>query len=78
MENCEIPPMDDKNGNELLKYAKALVLLQLQALGRPDDPVKPEILLSRAGLNPREIAGLLGKNLGAVAKTIQRAGKDVA
>jgi DNA-directed RNA polymerase specialized sigma24 family protein len=70
--------MDDKNGNELLKYAKALVLLQLQALGRPDEAAKPEIVLSRAGLAAREIAGLLGKNPGAVAKTIQRAGKDAA
>jgi DNA-directed RNA polymerase specialized sigma24 family protein len=70
--------MDDNDENELVKYTKALVLLQLQTLGRPDEPVKPEILLSRAGLNAREIAELLGKNSGAVAKTIQRAGKDAA
>jgi DNA-directed RNA polymerase specialized sigma24 family protein len=76
MRKYEADSMDDKNGNELLKYAKALVLLQLQALGKPDEPVKSEILLFRAGLNTREIAELLGKNSGAVAKTIQRAGKD--
>jgi DNA-directed RNA polymerase specialized sigma24 family protein len=70
--------MDDKNGDELLKYSKALLLLQLQALNKADDPVKPEILLSRAGLNAREIADLLGKNATAVAKAIQRAGKAAA
>jgi DNA-directed RNA polymerase specialized sigma24 family protein len=70
--------MDENNGNELVKYAKALVLLQLQALGRPDEPAKPEIVLNRAGFSAREIAELLGKNAGAVAKTIQRAGKGAA
>jgi DNA-directed RNA polymerase specialized sigma24 family protein len=67
--------MDDQNSNELVKYAKALLLLQLQGLSKPDDPVKPELLLARAGLNARDIAELLGKNSGAVAKAIQRAGK---
>ncbi len=70
--------MDDKNGNELLKYSKALLLLQLQALNKADDPVKPEILLSRAGLSAREIADLLGKKAPAVTKAIQRAGKAAA
>jgi DNA-directed RNA polymerase specialized sigma24 family protein len=75
---AEAPTMDDKNGNELVKYAKALVLLQIQGLNKTDDPVKPEVLLSRAGLNAREIADLLGKNSTAVAKAIQRAGKGPA
>ena len=70
--------MDDKNGNELVKYTKALLLLQIQGLNKTDDPVKPEVLLSRAGLNAREIANLLGKNSTAVAKAIQRAGKGPA
>jgi DNA-directed RNA polymerase specialized sigma24 family protein len=75
----EVPTMmDDKNGNELVKYSRALLLLQLQSLNQTDDPVKPEILLSRAGLNTREIADLLGKNAAAVAKAIQRAGKAAA
>jgi DNA-directed RNA polymerase specialized sigma24 family protein len=78
MRICEGTTMDDQNGNELVKYARALLLLQLQALNKTDDPVKPELLLSRAGLNAREIADLLGKNSGAVAKAIQRAGKDAA
>jgi DNA-directed RNA polymerase specialized sigma24 family protein len=67
--------MDDQNSNELVKYTKALVLLQLQGLSKADDPVKPELLLARSGLNAREIAELLGKNSGAVTKAIQRAGK---
>ena len=70
--------MDDQNSNELVKYAKALLLLQLQGLSKTDDPVKPEVLLARAGLNAREVAELLGKNSGAVAKAIQRAGKRAA
>ena len=70
--------MDDQNSSELVKYTKALLLLQLQGLSKTDDPVKPELLLARAGLNAREIAELLGKNSGAVAKAIQRAGKGAA
>jgi DNA-directed RNA polymerase specialized sigma24 family protein len=70
--------MDDQNSNELVKYTKALLLLQLQGVSKADDPVKPELLLARAGLNARQIAELLGKNSGAVAKAIQRAGKGGA
>ena len=70
--------MDDQNSSELVKYTKALLLLQLQGLSKTDDPVKPELLLARAGLNAREIADLLGKNAAAVAKALQRAGKAAA
>jgi DNA-directed RNA polymerase specialized sigma24 family protein len=70
--------MDEQNSNELVKYAKALLLLQLQGLAKTDDPVKPELLLARSGFNPRQIGELLGKNSGAVAKAIQRAGKGGA
>jgi DNA-directed RNA polymerase specialized sigma24 family protein len=67
--------MDDKNASELVKYTKALLLLQVQGLNKTDDPIKLEVLLARAGLSAREIAELLGKNSAAVAKAIQRAGK---
>jgi DNA-directed RNA polymerase specialized sigma24 family protein len=67
--------MDDKNASELVKYTKALLLLQVQGLNKTDDPIKPEVLLARAGLSAREIAELLGKNSAAVSKTIQRAEK---
>ena len=70
--------MDDQNSNDLVKYTKALLLLQLQALNKSDEPAKPEVLLSRAGLTAREIADLLGKNAAAVAKALQRAGKAAA
>jgi DNA-directed RNA polymerase specialized sigma24 family protein len=70
--------MDDKNVDELVKYTRALILLHLQALNKTEDPVRPEILLARAGLAAREIAELLGKNSAAVAKAIQRAGKGAA
>jgi DNA-directed RNA polymerase specialized sigma24 family protein len=70
--------MNDNNASELVKYTKALLLLQVQVLNKSDDAIKPELLLSRAGLNAREIADLLGKNATAVAKAIQRAGKGGA
>jgi hypothetical protein len=68
--------VDESSMKELLKYVKALVALQVQALSKAEDQVKPELLLARAGLPAREIGGLLGKSPAAVAKTIQRAGKD--
>jgi hypothetical protein len=67
--------MDNKNSGELVKYIKALLLLQIQGLDKNHDPIKPEALLSRAGLSAREIADLLGKNSAAVTKALQRAGK---
>jgi DNA-directed RNA polymerase specialized sigma24 family protein len=63
---------------ELVKYAKAILVLQVQATNKTEDPEKSEILLARAGLAAREIAELLGKSPAAVAKAIQRAGKDAA
>jgi DNA-directed RNA polymerase specialized sigma24 family protein len=47
-------------------------------MSKNEDPVKPEILMARAGLPAKEIAELLGKNPDAVKKTIQRAGKKEA
>jgi hypothetical protein len=70
--------MDDNNSSQLVRYTKALLLVQVQVLIRTDEGVKPELLLSRAGLNAKEIAELVGKNSAAVAKAIQRAGKRVA
>lgn len=60
--------------DELAPLLRALVLLQLSAL-RDDPEVKPELLLSRAGLSNPEIADLLGKNYAAVAKALSRARK---
>jgi hypothetical protein len=65
----------DHNNGELLKYIKALLLLKIQQFNTEEEPIKPEVLLARAGLNAREIAELLGKNSTAVAKAIQRAAK---
>ena len=70
--------MNNKDSTELAKYTRALLLLQIQKLDKTRDPIKPELLLSRAGLNAREIADLLGKNSAAVTKAIQRAGKGGA
>jgi DNA-directed RNA polymerase specialized sigma24 family protein len=66
----------DEDIKELLKYMKALLSLQIQALGPFEDRAKPEVSLARAGLSAREIGDLLGKKPAAVAKAIQR-GKEV-
>jgi DNA-directed RNA polymerase specialized sigma24 family protein len=60
---------------ELIKYLRAMVFLQVQALSGGEAFQKPELLLSRAGLTAREIAEALGKNQAAVAKAIERAKK---
>jgi DNA-directed RNA polymerase specialized sigma24 family protein len=64
--------------DELVKYTRALLVLQVQTLNKTEDQAKPEILLARAGLPASEIAKLLGKNPAAVTKAIQRAGKNAA
>ena len=67
--------MNTNGVTELVKYTKVMVLLEVHRLSKGDEPIKPEILLTRAGLNAREIGELLGKNSATVAKAIQRAGK---
>jgi DNA-directed RNA polymerase specialized sigma24 family protein len=67
--------VDEESMKALVRYTKALLALQVQALNKTEDPVKPEIVLARAGLAAREIAELLGKSPAAVAKALQRAGK---
>lgn len=61
--------------DELVKYLKALVYLQVQTMSGGEAFQKPELLLNRAGLTAREIADILGKNPAAVAKAIERAKK---
>ena len=70
--------MEDGNLSTLVMYTKALVAIQIQAMSKNEDPVKPEILMARAGLPAKEIADLLGKSPDAVKKAIQRAGKKEA
>jgi DNA-directed RNA polymerase specialized sigma24 family protein len=70
--------MDESALSELLRYARALVAIQIRALSKEEVKEKPEILLARAGLPVKEIAELLGKNPDAVKKAIQRAGKKEA
>lgn len=65
--------MTENPNDDLVKYLKALVILQLHALNKDEEAPKPEVLLARAGLNSREIAEMVGKNATAVAKVLQRA-----
>jgi hypothetical protein len=60
---------------DLVKYLKALLILQLHA-GDPESSRKPELLLANAGLSAAEIAPLLFKNEAAVAKAISRSRKS--
>jgi DNA-directed RNA polymerase specialized sigma24 family protein len=63
---------------ELLKYTKAMVALQLQLLADSTERTKPELLLANAGFSHKEAAELLGKNAKAVQKTVERARKALA
>ncbi len=56
---------------ELVKYLRALVLLQVGFSGT--GAAKPEVLLAKAGFTHKEIAELLSKSQAAVAKAISRA-----
>lgn len=61
---------------QLEKYLKALVLLQLN--GSPEEDrssQKPELLLHKAGFTAAEVADMLGKSKAAAAKAITRARK---
>ena len=58
----------------LSKYMKALLALQLRSVS--DGEADEKLVLASVGLSPKEIAEVLGKNVGAVTKTIQRAGKN--
>lgn len=58
---------------ELEKYLRALVLLQLRDPAENGPAQKPELLLSKAGFTAGEVAALLGKSKAAAAKAIGRA-----
>jgi hypothetical protein len=59
--------------DEMIRYLKALVFLQLQTVTGGSAYRKPELLLERAGFTHKEIADILGKTHTAVAKTVSRA-----
>jgi DNA-directed RNA polymerase specialized sigma24 family protein len=64
--------------DELLRYMKAMVLLQLdmaqrQAADSKGPLFRPELLLAQAGFAARDIATMVDKSPAAVAKAISRA-----
>lgn len=61
---------------EMVKYLRALVFLNLEARSGETVFAKPELLLSRAGFKVKEIAEIVGKKESAVAKAIERARKS--
>ena len=58
---------------EVVKYLKALLALQVATYEAGESPGKAEVLLARAGLPYGEIAELTGKSYAGVAKTMSRA-----
>jgi DNA-directed RNA polymerase specialized sigma24 family protein len=71
--------VDDLTTETLLRALVALAVDQREADFQKDSGRrKTEILLSDAGLGPRQIATLVGKKEGAVAKAILRARKSGA
>ena len=70
--------MAQEEGVLLSKYMKALLAVQLRSVGDGEADEKPELVLSSVGLSAKDVAEILGKNIGAVTKTIQRAGKKMA
>lgn len=52
---------------------RALISLQVKHLAVSDPDSKPELIISSSGLTHQEIADLIGKTSGAVAKAISRA-----
>ncbi len=58
---------------ELVKYLRALVALELRrAMNGGDEPVRADLVLADLGFSAKEIAGLSGKSVAAVAKAITR------
>lgn len=71
--------VDDLTTEALLRALVALAVDQREAdLQKDSGRRKTEILLSDAGLGPSQIATLVGKKDGAVAKAIPRARKSGA
>lgn len=67
-------PENHSQQEEIIKYLRANILLQLRGLANDEnDGSKPEVLLHRAGFSHKEIADLLGKNYEAVKAAIRRA-----
>jgi DNA-directed RNA polymerase specialized sigma24 family protein len=63
--------------DELLRYMRAMVMLQLhnaqlQSLQNNAIPLRAEVLLADAGFSAREISEMLSKSPAAVAKAISR------
>ena len=65
---------DELSTDALLRALVALAVDQREAT-LDGDRRKTEVLLADAGLTPRQIAALVDKNEGAVAKAISRARK---
>jgi len=63
----------ESNMDDSAKFLKALFFLEFEKLKKEDPDFKMELLLHRAGFTTKEIATLLKKKEGAVAKAIGRA-----
>jgi hypothetical protein len=57
---------------EMIRYLRALVVLQAAMMDRVEGGTKPEVLLHRAGFGIREISDVLDRSYAAVAQTLSR------
>ena len=57
---------------EMIRYLKALVVLQAAMMEHVEGGPKPEVLLHRAGFGIQEIADVLDRSYAAVAQTLSR------
>ena len=58
---------------ELEKYLRAIMLLQVQTMQASDQHFQPEVALARAGFQYVEIAKLINKEPNAIRMTVNRA-----
>jgi DNA-directed RNA polymerase specialized sigma24 family protein len=58
---------------DLIKYLRALIALQAEAMLPQEDRRKPEVVLAKCGLAHPDIAEILGKTATAVQKAVSRA-----
>jgi DNA-directed RNA polymerase specialized sigma24 family protein len=65
--------MGEYRVEEVIKYLKALLALQIATYETSESAERAEVLLARAGLAHGEIAELTGKSYAAVAKRMSRA-----
>ncbi len=73
--------LNDATSKSVEKYLSAILLLLIEQRDKKgeelSESIKIEVLLSRVGFKPSEIANMLHKKEGAIQKAIQRGNKQL-